>query len=137
MKNKKRVIIDVVVAVVMIVFIVTTALLVNKFDSDNAKKQSEVITNQQGETQVITGTPKERESIKKAEAEKQKKGWDGVEVEEATDAKEDESVLYKVNKKGEVVTNKKGEPVTRSANYPGEEGGWSPIVTPDDLKKNK
>ena len=30
-------------------------------------------------------------------------------------------------------TNKKGETVTEE--YPGQDDGWSPIVSPDDLKK--
>ena len=55
-------------------------------------------------------------------------------VEEETKAKKDKQVIYKRNKKGEIVTNKKGEKVTRKPEYAGEDEGWSPIVTPDDLK---
>ena len=75
------------------------------------------------------------ENKKKKQAET---AWDGVEVkEEGTKSADEKEVLYKRNKKGEIVTNKKGEKVTRKPSYAGEDEGWSPIVSPDDLKKNK
>ena len=46
--------------------------------------------------------------------------WDNISIIEESQNKEPK-------------TNKKGETVTEE--YPGQDDGWSPIVSPDDLKK--
>ena len=129
MKNKK-IIIGIIVVVVLVAAAIVVAVCVKK-SGDNAKKIET--------TETVAVTTKVDKDAKKKDAKKEKQketAWDGVEVvEENTKADSDKQVLYKRNKKGEIVTNKKGEKVTRKPKYAGEDEGWSPIVTPDDLKK--
>lgn len=130
-KEKKKIVIGIAVVVVLIVAVVVIALRTRTSDS-NVKKPVA------SETVAVT---KKADKDKKDDKKKKKQAetaWDGVEVkEEGTKSADEKEVLYKRNKKGEIVTNKKGEKVTRKPSYAGEDEGWSPIVSPDDLKKNK
>ena len=140
-KEKKKIVIGVAVALVLIVVIICVALCTRK-PAENiktpVKSETMVPTDKKGKEIKKTKKDKEKEKASKKAAKKKDKAWDDVEVkEEGTKAAKDKDVLYKRNKKGEIVTDKKGQKVTRKAEYPGEDEGWSPIVSPDDLKKDK
>ncbi len=145
-KEKKLLVIG--VAVVIVLAIVVIAVSCSRKSEDNVKKpySSQTVVHTDKNGKVIKKDNKEKASDaadkkkekadKKKEQKKKEKAWgDVVVVEEGTKSKKDKEVLYKRNKKGEIVTNKKGEKITRKASYPGEDDGWSPIVNPDDLKK--
>ena len=123
-KNTKKIVIIIVAAIIVVALAVTGIVCLNTGKKSGGKS---------GDAQATTVS-----SDKKKGKDKDKDPWSEVEVvEETTKSKKDKEVLYKRNKKGEIVTNKKGEKVTRKADYPGEDDGWSPIVSPDDLKKDK
>ncbi|MCR5429676.1 MAG: hypothetical protein K6E58_00385 [Eubacterium sp.] len=148
-KEKKKLIIGIVIAVVLVIAIICIAVLTNKKTNEKVKtpikSETVVFTDKDGKPlnkkqkdKAKEKQAKKDEAAKKAEEKKKAKAWGDVEiVEEGTKSKKDKVKLYKRNKKGEIVTNKKGEKVTRKAKYAGEDEGWSPIVNPDDLKKNK
>ena len=136
-KNKKKLMIGIAAVIVVIVAAIVVVLCVTKVGKNQKSNAQEtvVVTDKNGKE--IKKTKKEIAKEKAAEKKKEK-AWDGVEIkEEETKSKNGKQVIYKRNKKGEIVTNKKGEKVTRKPAYAGEDEGWSPIVTPDDLKKNK
>ena len=134
-KENKKVVIGIAVVVVLVIAVIVVAVCTRKTE-DNVKKPvaSETLV-------VTTKAQKDAKKDKKKDKKKEKQketAWDDVEVkEEGTKTEDEKQVLYKRNKKGEIVTNKKGEKVTRKPSYAGEDEGWSPIVSPDDLKKNK
>lgn len=143
-KEKKALFIGIIVAVVLVIAIICIAVCTNKESSKNVKtpikSETIVVTDKNGKVVKKEDKNKSKEETSKktkskSEKKKEKSAWDDVKVvEEGTKAKKDKEVLYKRNKKGEIVTNKKGEKVTRKASYAGEDEGWSPIVSPDDLK---
>ncbi len=143
LKEKKKIVIGIAIAVVLIIAVICIAVCTNKDSGKNVKtpikSETVVFTNKKGKEIKKSKKEKAKEKAsKEAEKKKQKSAWDNIEVkEEGTRAKKDKEVLYKRNKKGEIVTNKKGEKITRKPKYAGEDDGWSPIVSPDDLKKDK
>lgn len=139
-KENKKVVIGIAVVVLLVIAVIIIALCTKKDDSNvktPIKSETIVITNKKGKEAKKSKKEKAKEqAAKKKEAKKKAKAWDNVEIkEEGTKAAKDKEKLYKRNKKGEIVTDKKGHKVKRKANYPGEDEGWSPIVSPDDLKK--
>lgn len=152
-KEKKKIVIGIAVAVVLVIVIICVAVTTNKKENDKVKtpikSETVVFTDKNGKP--IAKSQKDKANDKKskkektkekakekAEAKKKAKAWDDIViVEEGTKSKKEKQKLYKRNKKGEIVTNKKGEKVTRKPEYAGEDDGWSPIVRPEDLEKNK
>ena len=141
MKNNKTKLISAVIIVIVIVAVLGVAISKNAEKNSDAKKQptttlqTESVQNesQQGESQqeMISsfenassineeGTTKKNKKNKKSKKEEATNYWDNVQVYEETGSNEE-------------MTNEKGEKITES--YPGENDGWSPIVSPDDLEK--
>lgn len=144
MSNKKRNIIGIaillIIAVIIIVVLVVSCSKKEKSDGMFRTTQ-ELFTSQEEsktETQVVTCeavtnqkgekvTNEKGEAVTKKSKKKKEKTtnfWDSISVYEDT----------KPAKETEPKTNKKGETVTEA--YPGANDGWSPIVSPDDLKKD-
>lgn len=121
----------IIIGVVAVIAIVVIGIVVAKMGSNpETKKETE---NVGATTEASVDANAEEVTFaedEKAEDGKNDKGnsdeetnfWDNVEVIEQTDSTE-------------VKTDKNGETITES--YPGEDDGWSPIVSPDDLEKNK
>ena len=142
-KKKKNIIAIALVAVIVIAIIV--AVVVSK-KGKNDTPQTNNATVAQVETTVAAGnenvttaengnedlpvagdetTAKSSKSSKKSSKKGNKNNketnyWDNISIIEETQNKEPK-------------TNKKGETVTEE--YPGQDDGWSPIVSPDDLEK--
>ena len=141
MKNNKVKIISAIIIVIAIVAVLGAAISKNTEKDSDSKKQ--LVTTQQ--TESVQNESKQNESQQEAlsssenatsnneetqgkKSKKNKKSkkdeatnyWDNVQVYEETGANEE-------------MTNEKGEKITES--YPGENDGWSPIVSPDDLEK--
>ena len=135
MKTNKRLAIIIAATAALVVAIIVVAVCINSCGKSEMSGQGETVVVTDKDGKVVKKMTKEEAS---KEAKKKDSAWDGVEVvEEGTKAAKDKQVIYKRNKKGEIVTKKNGEKVTRKASYAGEDEGWSPIVTPDDLKKDK
>lgn len=143
-KKKKNIIAIALVAVIVIAIIV--AVVVSKKSKDSDTPQTNNATAVQVETTVTAGnenvttaengnedlpivgdetTAKSRKSSKKSSKKGNKNNketnyWDNISIIEESQNKEPK-------------TNKKGETVTEE--YPGQDDGWSPIVSPDDLEK--
>lgn len=142
-KKKKNIIAIALVAVIVIAIIV--AVVVSK-KGKNDTPQTNNPTAAQVETTVAAGnenvttaengnedlpvagdetTAKSSKNSKKSSKKGNKNNketnyWDNISIIEETQNKEPK-------------TNKKGETVTEE--YPGQDDGWSPIVSPDDLEK--
>ena len=110
-KKKKNIIAIALVAVIVIAIIV--AVVVSKKGKDSDTPQTNNATAAQVETTVKAGN----ENVTTAE-----NGNEDLPV-----AGDETTAKSKKN------SNKKGETVTEE--YPGQDDGWSPIVSPDDLKK--
>ena len=143
-KKKKNIIAIALVAVIVIAIIV--AVVVSKKGKDSDTPQTNNATAAQVETTVTAGnenvttaengnedlpvvgdviTAKSKKNSKKSSKKGNKNNketnyWDNISIIEESQNKEPK-------------TNKKGETVTEE--YPGQDDGWSPIVSPDDLKK--
>ncbi len=122
MDKKKKVIAVVAAAVVLVVVIIVGVSI----GQNNKKSHTQNITTiSNGESGVSGENSSSQESLTAAEdannkGNKETNYWDNVEVYEETQRQED-------------ITNKNGEKVTEA--YPGEQDGWSPIVSPDDLNQ--
>lgn len=132
--DKTKKIITGVIATVAIVAVIICVMVTTGDKTETVNKPVEQTTIEEttmmenltvlgGETE--TSETKKNKNNKKNDKKKDKETtnfWDTVEIIEETDAPE-------------VVTDKNGETVTES--YPGENSGWSPIVSPEDLEKNE
>lgn len=133
-KNNKVVALAVLITIVVIVAIVVLVLCLNN-SKDNVNKPVGSNTVNMNDIKGING----KKSKAQKDADKKKDdAWANINVEEGgSKSKKKKQVLYETKANGEIVTNKKGQKVTRKASYPGEDEGWSPIVSPEDLKKHK
>lgn len=136
-KKKKNIIAIAVVAVILIAIVVL--VVVGRNNKDDKEKESMVTTTVSTETTITDKnadkatdpqdlpvddeeTTKKKSGSKKKDKNKETNFWDNVSVIEET-------------QRSEPKTNKKGETITEE--YPGQNDGWSPIVSPDDLEKDK
>lgn len=120
--DKKKKIIFGAVAIIVIIAIIIGILVINgtgKTDGDKKTENVSVTTTVSSDMEEVTFTDEPTEA---KENEEETNFWDNVEVIEQTDSNEPK-------------TDKNGETVTEA--YPGENDGWSPIVSPDDLEQNK
>lgn len=141
MKDNKVKIISTVIIVIVIVAVLGVVISKNSGKDSDSKEQPVTIQqtegvqneSQQGESQqeALSSSENVTSNNEKAQGKKSKKNkkdkknettnyWDGVQVYEETGSNEE-------------MTNEKGEKITEA--YPGENDGWSPIVSPDDLEK--
>ena len=140
MNKKTKIIVGIVVAVIVVAVlgVVISQNVGKKGKSENIQTSSQNTESRQVESQqaeskqedttlsegVTTGGEEKQtqkgKKKKKADQNATTNYWDNVQVYE--DAGSDEEI-----------TNEKGEKITEA--YPGENDGWSPIVSPDDLEK--
>ncbi len=116
MKGIKKIIGVVIVAVLLIVVVLFSAVSLNKNakkDEATTKEAAQVVTNENATTQNADKSDDGETNF-----------WDNISVYEET----------KASDKKEAPTDKNGE--TKTEAYPGENDGWSPIVSPDDLEEN-
>ena len=156
--SKKKIIIGIIIAVFVIAAIVAAVCISKNADKvssnnaatdatisdydfkdgDNAKDKKKSDADKAKENAKSQKDKKKSKAELKKEKKKKDTAFDDIEVVEGgSKSKKDKQVLYKRNKKGEIVTKKNGEKVTRKPEYAGEDEGWSPIVSPDDLKKDR
>lgn len=119
-KNKK---VGILAGVIIILIIGAVALGVNGRDKGNTNTNNNQTSSTSGAGAAKDG------------ADNATNYWDNVDVIEDGDKQE-----TKTKKNGEVVTeepetDKDGKEVTEA--YPGQNDGWSPIVSPDDLEEDK
>lgn len=115
MNKRTKTVISVLVIIAIIVAVIAIAVVKTGNQSDIEKEK---ITTSQNNSVKNTEIQKTTES---GDSDTQTNFWDDVEVYEETS--------------GEAKTDKNGETITES--YPGEDEGWSPLVSPDDLEKGK
>lgn len=146
-KKKKNIIAIVLVAVIIIAIIV--AVVASKKGKDDVTQNGST-TAAQVETTVSSGgvngdadvTTAENangdlpvagdETTAKSSKDSKKGSKKGNKNNEETNYWDNISIIEEPQNK-EPKTNKKGETVTEE--YPGQDDGWSPIVSPDDLEK--
>jgi anionic cell wall polymer biosynthesis LytR-Cps2A-Psr (LCP) family protein len=131
MNKKVKTIISVVVIVVIVLAIIFAVSISTSKKAHNNGAGSETSATSTEITQAEE-TTLQAESVQESNksdgtdetgnSDKETNYWDNVEVYEDGDSTEN-------------VTNEKGETVTEE--YPGEDSGWSPIVSPDDLENNQ
>ena len=124
--NKKNLVI--MVAAVMIIAIIIVAAIIGTNDSNKGK---EAVTDANGI--VVTTVSPDNQKQDAANKKSDEKSTDENSQNESESNYWENVSVYEEGGMGEKATDENGETVTES--YPGEADGWSPMVSPDDLKQ--
>lgn len=135
----KKVKITAIALVVIVLLVILVTCFSNKEDTNNINETED--TNNINETTVETTSAKEKiKTNSTAESEEETDTKEYATLPEVTETENNETTdyfqnvsVYEETTKKSKKSKKKNTDKNESEAYPGENDGWSPIVSPDDL----